>query len=153
MKYSVFFHMMIGGAMFTNSRIFPDQDKQIIQRDVNKFLKELSSQRFFKNRFNAQHSQVYLAIFILILFLYCLKRFFLNKVDKFVSSVFCCGMCRKQKEELATSKDYTVQSDNIFKELDLSQLAELYKRSNRELNDYKELIIEPNSVLKTKFAK
>lgn len=62
-------------------------------------------------------------------------------------------MCRKQKEELATSKDYTVQSDNIFKELDLSQLAELYKRSNRELNDYKELIVEPNSVLKTKFAK
>lgn len=45
------------------------------------------------------------------------------------------------------SKDLFVQSDNIYKELDISQLAELYKRSTRELNDYKEMLAEPNSVM------
>lgn len=83
--------------------------------------------------------------------LYILKRFIIKNLDKIVVELIFCQMCRKQKQTVAITKDSFVQSDNIFKELDLSQLSELYLRSQVELNSYKELLAKPNSELKNKF--
>ena len=56
MKYSVLFHMIIGCIMYTNSNIFSEQETNLFQKDVDKYLEKLSNLRFFDDRFDASHS-------------------------------------------------------------------------------------------------
>lgn len=86
--------------------------------------------------------------------LYCLKRFVFKKLNFALKFVVLCGCCRKQKAKQETAKDIFVISDNVYKEMELSQLAELYKRATRELNDFKELMAEPETnALKQRLSK
>lgn len=137
MKYSVLFHMIIGGIMYTNNKVFSMQAKEEFDREVNFLLKRLAQLEFFQDRFDSTHSRLYLAIFIMLVLMYCMKRFVFKKLDIVLRMVVLCGCCRKVNVKQEISKDYFVLSDNVFKELDLSQLAEMYKRATRELNDYK----------------
>lgn len=56
LKYSVFFHMIIGSVMYSNSKIFSQQVKEDVSEEVNYVLKRISEFEFFEGRFKATHS-------------------------------------------------------------------------------------------------
>lgn len=146
MKYGALFHMIIGCIIYTNSRIFSSQAKEEFIKEFDIVLKRLNNIEFFDGRFRTTHTQLYLAVLIFIVILYCLKRFVFRKLDIFFKTVLLCGFCRKKQARLELTRDFFTLSDNIYKELDLYSLQELYKRATFDLNSFKKLIEDPNNL-------
>jgi len=155
MKYGLLIHMIIGGIMYTNSRIFSQQNQEKISAEVQYILKKLPQVDFMEGRFESTHARIYLAIFLALVFLYIIKQCVLRKVSVVLAKVLLCRSCRKKENERSSkeeAKAHRSMCDNIFNEFDIAQLTELYKRCTRELNDYKDLINTQN-LEKSKFSR
>ena len=61
--------------------------------------------------------------------------------------VFTCGCCRKHRDKLFSDahKKYNFSND-IFNELEIGYLTELYRRSGRDLDAFKELCKKSDSL-------
>ena len=131
--------MLLGAFMYTNSRIISSSQVEIIQ-DVKAYLKALGS-KFIEERFKSAHSQLYFAVIILFVLLFIFQNFIIKVFLKYLFKFLSCQCCRKEDFDLALkNKRRDNFSQDIFKELEISNLTELYKRSCRDLNEYKEML-------------
>ena len=87
-----------------------------------------------------------MAVFIFLLVLYLFKNFVLEVFFKFLVKFFTCSCFRKveNRNSLVVPLKKENFSEDILFEMEISQLSQLYKRSARELNEYKELLANQN---------
>ena len=134
--------------MYTNSRIISTSSEQDLDGfSLSKYLTKYGilddDNEFLKDRFSSSHSQLYAALFICLLILYLLQEFIIRMLARFLLVTLTCSCLRKASASLLASKsakDHSLDSKDIFKELDIHSLTELYKRCSRELNEYKEMV-------------
>mmetsp|Transcript_28135 Transcript_28135/g.42560 ORF Transcript_28135/g.42560 Transcript_28135/m.42560 type:complete len:228 (-) Transcript_28135:280-963(-) len=133
-KYGILFHMIIGGLMYSNSSILSSENEKYVHS-----LTQWVGFSYFEDRFISAYSIIYLAGFTILIILYVFKNFVVEWLFKYLLKAALCSCCRKHSRALqkfVIEKDHFYLSDDIYKELEISQLIELYKRCSRELNEY-----------------
>lgn len=92
-------------------------------------------------RFGSFHSQIYLGIFICLLLLFIFRVVIIELLVAKLYKVLTCDCCRKHRDKLYAEgeRKYTF-SEDIFNEMEIGNLQELYKRSCKDLDEYKDLM-------------
>ena len=132
-KYGVFFHMVIGGIMYSNSRIMQGEEAERLADLI-----ERSGSDFLDDRFDSAHSQLYAAIFVLVVFLYFLYQFLDKLLVRLIYNLLFCQCFSKQRKTFSSinfMKSAENSSDDILRELLLVLLVILYLK-NQAFHDF-----------------
>ena len=146
-KYGLVVHMLVGGFMYTNSRILSSSNELKLQQ-ISDYV-NLIKNRYFNDRFSTAYSQLYAAVFIVIIIIYLFKSVIINFFGSIVYRILCCTCCMKRRKSITETKS-VVESEDIYSDLSLINLAEFYKRVAGDLNYYKDMLAT-NNYDKTKF--
>ena len=148
-KYGLLFHMLIGAFMYTNSRILSSSLDIKEIKQFEKFVKNFTS-KYMEDRLSSTHAQLYVVILALIVILYLFKNIIIDMLGKYIVKLLCCRVCRKKRASIEGQAAHVVLSNDILKDIELTQFKQLYNRAVTELNDYKELV-NTSSYDKSKF--
>jgi hypothetical protein len=133
-KIGLFFHIICGGFMITNSEIIPSESAiSALKEEVLDGLEIKETE--VEARFNAsEHGQFYLAFIVLIIVFLILKNtvfFLLIKVFKKLFNGITCGACNKDDKEC--------MAHCFYNELKVKSLKALYVKTCGEVKAYEEL--------------
>lgn len=138
-KYGLLFHMIVGGFMYSNSRILAASTEEALQ-ELTGYISILHN-NFISSRFKSTHSQLYLAVFVLLVLIYLFQTIILSFVKQIFVKFLFCGICRKKQ---ATAVIDEVTSEDIFRELSIASLTDLFKRVTSEYDEFKDMVRTSN---------
>lgn len=140
-KYAVLVHLIMICFMFTNKRLLTPKDYTI---DVHYRPAKEPPHRFFRRRYDITSTQVVLWMAITILICYFLYRFFILVIWRL------CQNAKKRKQAAdMLDEDYAGDdvelkaaladdhSDDIYKEMNIQYLRDLYIRSRKEFEQFR----------------
>lgn len=138
MKYGILFHMIVGSFMFTNSAILaPAEDIEQIT-NLTDMVQDNEAFQWFTDRFLlSAHAQIYLAVLLLGIVLFCLWTV-LGAVLARLCDVLTCSCLRSQAVALEDKSlsHRQFSSACIYKELNIGSFADFYRRAVRQLTDF-----------------
>lgn len=140
-KFGILCHMLVGAFVFTNPELV-SIDGGTTVGVIGKALKKVG----LEQRFDSSHAHVYLVLFGIFIFLYAMQRILIQIVLKYLWKFLTCNFSQKKldEDELEGKEIHDNFSKDVLNEFEVSNLAEFYKRSISELNEYKSLLASSN---------
>lgn len=140
-KYGILYHMLVGAFVYTNPEIV-SVDGGTTVGVIGKALKKVG----LEQRFDSSHAHVYLVMFGIFIFLYAMQRILIQIVLKYLWKFLTCNFSQNKldDDELEGKEVNDNFSKDILNEFEVSNLAEFYKKSINELNEYKSLLASSN---------
>lgn len=121
--------------MFTNisilTPIYDDRSSEIDLQDAF----DITGAEYLKSRFTSNFSKIYLAFFVIFIFLFVVFDFALAKFQNCIKT-YKMKKSSEDKENSFDDDENKFLSSDVFMEMKVSCLSELYKRSILELNIY-----------------
>ena len=140
-KFGILCHMLVGAFVFTNPELVSIDGGTTVGL-IGKALKKVG----LEQRFDSLHAHVYLVMFGIFIFLYAMQRILIQIVLKYLWKFLTCDFSQKKldDDELEGKDIHDNFSTDILNEFEVSNLAEFYKRSISELNEYKSMLASSN---------
>lgn len=119
--------------MFTNisilSPIYDDSSSEIDLQDAF----DIAGATYLKSRFTSNFSKIYLAFFVIFIFLFVVFDYALAKFQNCIKT-YKMKKSSEDKENSLNDDENNFLSSDVFMDMKVSCLSELYKRSILELN-------------------
>ena len=109
-------------------------------QDYSTYLLNHTGSAWVKTRFESSFSQLYLIAIVILIGGYILIHLLSLIFEDFFTAI--SGSCKSEssRESSYRKRSSKYYSNDILKELKISQLIELYKRCNKDLDDFKEML-------------
>jgi hypothetical protein len=121
-------------------------------QDYSTYLLNQTGSAWVQTRFQSSFSQLYLVAIVILVGGYILIYLLSLIFEDFFTTI--SGYCKSEssRESSYKKRNSKYYSNDILKELKISQLIELYKRCNKDLDDFKEML-DIEEFDKTKLSK
>lgn len=133
-KYGIFFHLLIGIWMYSNSSILSTDNKNSLLESIKQYGVIKEELEYLQRRFNTTHSQLYLGCCVVVFVLVVVRHLFFDLAGNILVSLLTFSWLCSNK--VSPEKSLRTQSDDLFKELNISALREYYKRHTYDLNSF-----------------